>query len=121
MINILKTSNNTGKQAEKIACRFLKKQSLQLIHKNYYCRYGEIDLIMKDNDTLVFIEVRYRHSNSYGNAIDTIDARKLSKIKKTIDHYLMTNKLGYFPCRIDVIGLQGNLQSPDIQWIRNAI
>jgi len=107
---------NSGTQAEKIACDFLKQQNLELIEKNYHCRYGEIDLIMKEGSQLVFIEVRFRKNTSHGSALDTVDNRKLNKIKKTSQHYLMTNNLGYISCQID----DGNLAKPEIKWVRNV-
>jgi len=92
---------NIGGQAESYACEYLQKQNLELIEKNYHCRYGEIDLIMKEGAQLVFVEVRFRTNISHGNALDTVDNRKLNKIKKTSQHYLMTNNLGYISCQID--------------------
>ena len=69
-----------GKLAEKKACDYLQQQGLKLIEKNYYCRSGEIDLIMLDKQELVFIEVRYRKSRTFGSAAESIDARKRNKI-----------------------------------------
>ncbi len=115
------STSSIGATAEKIACQFLVKNKLQLIAKNYHCRQGEIDLIMQDKHELVFVEVRYRKHIQHGNAIETIQHHKLKRIQTAINHYIMTNNLGYIPCRIDVIGLHGNLQQPDINWIKNII
>jgi putative endonuclease len=117
---IEKKVNTPGALAEKIALQYLLTKNLTKVTTNYYCRYGEIDIIMQDKAELVFIEVLYRKNTSHGLAIETIDWRKLKKIKSTINHYMMTNNLGYIPCRIDVIGLQGSLRNPEINWIRNA-
>jgi len=117
---MLSLKANSGRQAEKIACHYLKKQGLELIEKNYHCQFGEIDLIMKHKSQLVFVEVRYRENTSHGSSIETVDHRKLSKIKKTSQHYLMTNNLGYIACQIDVIGLHGNLTKPSIEWVQNV-
>lgn len=119
--NSLKSTASIGAHAEHIASQFLLKNKLQLIEKNYHCRQGEIDLIMQDKHELVFVEVRYRKLRKHGNAIETIQHHKLKRIQTAINHYIMTNNLGYIPCRIDVIGLHGNLQQPDINWVKNII
>ena len=117
----VESTSNIGAIAEQIASQFLIKKKLQLIEKNYHCRQGEIDLIMQDKNVLVFIEVRYRKQTKHGSAIETIQHHKLKRIQTAINHYIMTNNLGYIPCRIDVVGLHGNLQQPDINWIKNII
>lgn len=114
-------TNSIGAKAEEIASQYLIKNKLRLIEKNYFCRQGEIDLIMQDKDELVFVEVRYRKHARHGNAIESIQRHKLQRIQTAIHHYIMTNNLGYIPCRIDVVGLHGNLQRPDINWIKNII
>ena len=116
-----KTKRNSGNFAEKIALKYLKSKGLKKIQSNYYCRYGEIDIIMQDEKELVFVEVRYRENDSHGHAMETINHQKLKKIIATSKHYMMTNNLGYIPCRIDVVGLHGDLNKPSINWIRNII
>ena len=69
-----------GKQAENRAERFLLTKGLQLICRNYRCRWGEIDLIMKDKDELVFVEVRFRKYNAYGGALESIDYFKQKRL-----------------------------------------
>jgi len=110
-----------GDKAESIALKYLKTQKLRFIEKNYYCKHGEIDLIMQEGDSLIFIEVRYRKQIHYGTAASTVDNHKLRKITKTIEDYLTKNNLGYIPCQIDVVGLEGNIQNPKITWIRNVM
>lgn len=110
-----------GQIAENKAAKFLTKQGLTLIQKNFHCRYGEIDLIMRDQETLVFVEVRFRHNSNYGSCIESITFTKQSKLVKTAQNYLMKNKLDDVACRFDVIGLSGNLKKPTIKWLVNAI
>ena len=122
--NKTKANNLTrsiGEQTEQLACEYLQKQKLKLVIKNYHCPRGEIDLIMRDQQNLIFVEVRYRKNINFGTPAESIDSHKLNRIKTAINHYTMTNNLGYLPCRIDVIGLQGNLEQPNIQWIKNVI
>jgi len=114
-------TNYIGAKAEEIASQYLIDNKLKLIQKNYHCRQGEIDLIMQDDQELVFVEVRYRKHTHHGNALESIHRHKLQRIQTAINHYIMTNNLSYIPCRIDVVGLHGNLQQPDINWIKNII
>jgi len=115
------SKKNIGDKAESFALKYLKKQKLQFVEKNYYCKHGEIDLIMREGESLIFIEVRYRKQTHYGTAASTVNNRKLHKITKSIEDYLSKNNLGYISCQIDVIGLEGNIQNPKITWIRNVM
>ena len=105
-----------GKKAEDVACGFLQRNGLKLVERNYHCRYGEIDLIMQDDDTLVFVEVRYRGSNKFGDAAESVDANKRRKLIFAANHYLQKTKFEQ-TTRFDVIALAPD-QSP--RWICNA-
>ena len=107
-----------GQCAEFIAQRYLESQGLQCVEKNYSCRSGEIDLIMSDKETLVFIEVRSRQKADYGSSIETVQWNKQSRIIRSALHYLQKKGLyDQIDCRFDVIGLD-NLQK--IVWIKDA-
>jgi putative endonuclease len=116
--------NNAGFEAEKLAAIFLAKRGLKLVVQNYHCRYGEIDLIMKDAKTLVFVEVKLRNNNQFGGAAASITPQKQQKLILTAQHYLQTQKLDDVPCRFDAILMQGTDLKPadlrHIEWIRNA-
>jgi putative endonuclease len=116
--------NNAGFEAEKLAATFLVKHGLKLVVQNYHCRYGEIDLVMKDAKTLVFVEVKLRRNNQFGGAAASITPQKQQKLILTAQHYLQTQKLDDVPCRFDAILMQGtDLKPADLQhieWIRNA-
>ena len=108
----------TGAHAEKLAAQFLQQQGLVLLQTNYHCRFGEIDLILKDGDTHVFVEVRLRSSAAFGGAAGSIDARKQAKLLKTARYYLSELKQ-IPPCRFDAVLMQSaDLQQ--IEWIKNA-
>ncbi|QMU62486.1 MAG: YraN family protein [Gammaproteobacteria bacterium] len=111
----MKTSQQ-GKIAEDEACHFLKKQGLKLVEKNYRCRTGEIDLIMQDKETLVFVEVRYRTKNDYGSALDSVDQRKIEKLISAAGHYVSTHQPD-LPMRFDVVGFDASLKP---NWVSNA-
>ncbi len=105
-----------GKQAERLAENLLRQNHLTLLERNYRSRCGEIDLIMQDGDTLVFVEVRQRSSSRFGGAAASIDSRKQRRLILTARHYLCALKR-LPPCRFDAV-LIGD--GPDAEWIRNA-
>lgn len=109
--------NNAGLEAEKLAATFLTNHGLKFVTQNYHCRFGEIDLIMTDAQTLVFIEVRLRSNSRFGSAASSITPQKQKKLILTAQHYLQQH--GQSACRFDAILMsKNNLQS--IEWIRNA-
>lgn len=104
-----------GAAAEQAAADYLARQGLTLVERNFRCRLGEIDLIMRDGQTLVFVEVRQRASQQFGGAAASIDSRKQQKLVATAQLYLA--KSGKMPsCRFDAVLMQGQT----IQWIRDA-
>ena len=108
-----------GIQAEQQAHDYLKQQGLALVEKNYRCRRGEIDLIMKTADTLVFIEVRFRKNNNFGGAKESITPAKQQKLQATAQHYMQQ----YNPnvnARFDVIAITGEGKNQQLEWIKNA-
>jgi len=112
-----------GNKAEALALDHLKQQGLSLIEQNYLTKLGEIDIIMLDKiaDTLVFVEVRYRKSNNYGTAIETITRLKQQKLMRTAQQYLQKHPTyQHFLCRFDVVGVESDLKYPTITWIQSA-
>ena len=116
------STRNTGEVTELLAANYLVQQGLVIQKKNLYSRMGEIDVIMKDDETLVFIEVKYRSSTNFGGAISAVSVKKQQKIKQTAAFYLQQCGLNEYntPCRFDVIALQGNISNPEITWLKNA-
>ena len=109
--------NNRGKDAEAHAARFLEAKGLKIVERNYHCRYGEIDLIARDDATLVFVEVRARKSSAFGGAGASITASKRQKLTRTALHYLAG--IGRTPqCRFDAVLLTG--EDGPVEWIRDA-
>lgn len=117
-MNPVKTTSQTGAQAEQLAASFLQRNGLQLVQANYRCRFGEIDLVCRDRDTLIFVEVRLRGSESFGGAAASITAGKQHKLVLAARHYLQQQRPTP-ACRFDVVLLRG-LRDNDIEWIRNA-
>lgn len=107
-----------GGEAEQYAAEFLQRQHLVLLDRNYRCRFGEIDLIMRDGATLVFVEVRMRTSQIFGGAAASITLSKQTKLLRTARYYLA--KLGSVPpCRFDAVLLSGS-DGLEVEWIKNA-
>jgi putative endonuclease len=114
-----------GQKAEEQARQFLSKRGLKLVMRNYRSPYGEIDLIMREHNVLVFVEVRYRRDENHGLAAETIDHRKQRRIRATAEHFLLSKKhWADRPCRFDVIGLSGDIedtiQTENIHWYPDA-
>ncbi|MCW8417095.1 YraN family protein [Fluoribacter dumoffii] len=108
-----------GRLAEERALAYLKKQGLKLITQNYSCRLGEIDLIMRDEEHLVFIEVRSRVSTLFGGGIASVTYAKRKKILKTATNYMLAHqKYNQLALRFDVVSIDG--ESATITWVRDA-
>ena len=105
-----------GARAEELARAHLERAGLKLLGRNYRCPQGEIDLVMADGDTLVFVEVRFRASAAFGSAAETVDARKRARVIAAAQHYLLAHPADR-PCRFDVVAGDGNAP---IEWLRDA-
>lgn len=117
------SSSQKGKAWEEHAKEYLEKSGLKCLAKNYHCRFGEIDLIMVEQDTIVFVEVKFRQSKAFGGAISTISTKKQQKITKTAALYLQQQGLNAYntSCRFDVVAIQGNNNIiQEINWLKNA-
>ncbi|MCW8922318.1 MAG: YraN family protein [Gammaproteobacteria bacterium] len=122
------TSHNIGQRAESACCDYLTQQGLKLVVKNYHGHRGEIDLVMQDGNTLVFVEVRYRKNSFYGNGQESITSQKQQRILNTAEEYLQ-NETKLKNARIDVVAMSQKPQNKDngdlednytFEWIKNA-
>ncbi len=115
-------SREQGNLIEDKAQKHLAQQGLKPVDKNYLCRSGEIDLIMIDNNTLVFVEVRYRKNSKFGSAAESVNWQKQQKLIKTAQHFIQSQKKWQnLPCRFDVVACQNdNTEALDFDWIKNA-
>ncbi len=114
------TSKELGKQAEDFAARLLMKKGLTLLEQNVNFRVGEIDLIMQDQKTLVFVEVRRRKHQQFGGAIGSITVSKQKKLTRAALLYLQKNKLmDKVPCRFDLVAVTDQNSQLQGQWIKN--
>ncbi|MGE0081944.1 MAG: YraN family protein [Thiohalomonadaceae bacterium] len=111
-----------GEEAEQAALRHLAARGLELVARNFRCRRGEIDLVMRDGATHVFVEVRYRSGSRFGGAAETVDRRKQQRVITAAQHYLQSHpQAARGPCRFDVMALSPATDGGwHIDWIQNA-
>jgi len=107
-----------GARAEQLAAAYLQRRGLSVVERNYRCRAGEIDLILRDGATLVFAEVRLRKSGAFGGAAASITTQKQHKLRLAAQHYLQTLPTEP-PCRFDAL-LLDRLDENAVEWIKNA-
>lgn len=111
----------SGTLWEKTAESFLRAQGLKLLQRNFYSRFGEIDLVMKDEHTIVFIEVKYRKNNHHGSGAEAVTFHKQNKISRTAAWYLAKNPhRAECVCRFDVISIDPEKMDQSIHWIKDA-
>lgn len=111
----MKKKSRLGKKGEDMACTFLENKGFVLVKKNFRCRKGEVDLIMKDHEILVFIEVKYRSSGHFGSPIEAIDTKKQEKLLDVSRYYLYTQAYEG-PLRFDAVGIQKHANG---HWIEH--
>lgn len=115
-------TRDIGAVAEERAADFLVDQGYLIVERNWrYKNMGEIDIIAMDGDTLVFVEVRYRHSRAYGLPESTVNHAKLRTIRTTAKMWLMLHGSLNAPCRIDVIGMDMIDDTVEIRHYRNVM
>ena len=105
-----------GSFYEKEAGKYLESNGYNILEYNYRCRVGEIDIIAKDREYLVFCEVKYRKTNKKGNALEAVAFSKQKTLSKCALYYVTERRWSYLPCRFDVIGIDGD----SITHIQNA-
>lgn len=97
-----------GFVGEQLASEYLLKNKFQIIERNYFSRWGELDIIAEKNNILVFVEVKTRKSNEYGNPYEAVQYFKIKHILRTIKHYILSLNLYQKKCRLDVISVELN-------------
>ncbi|MGE5242316.1 MAG: YraN family protein [Bacteroidota bacterium] len=110
-----------GREAEDRACVHLQRQGLTLATRNYRSPHGEIDLVMQERDTLVFVEVRYRRRADFGTPAETVDARKQARLRATAEHYLQhTPRASKKACRFDIVAITGDGADGEFRWLQDV-
>ncbi|MCL1078603.1 YraN family protein [Parashewanella spongiae] len=106
---------NIGSQGEKKARTYLEQHGLIFKASNVRYRFGELDLIMRDDQYWVFVEVKFRSNARFGGAISAVSTKQMARIRLAADHYLQQQKIDA-PCRFDVIAIDND----EIQWLKAA-
>jgi putative endonuclease len=107
-----------GSEAEKAAEKLLQEAGLQILERNFQCKMGELDLIAREETTLVFVEVRRRSHGGFGSGFESVDYRKQQKLIRTASLYLQRRKFfDQYPCRFDIVSVRS---LSDMQWMKNA-
>jgi putative endonuclease len=109
-----------GRWAETEAARHLGARGLRLLTRNFRCRHGEIDLIMRDRAQIVFVEVRYRADDRFGDGFDTMTRSKRRRLLTAARWYLASRGAEHVPCRFDVVSVSKRNYRPEIHWMQDA-
>ncbi len=117
-----KNKRKTGAYYEQAAGQYLERLGYEILEYNYRCRSGEIDIVAKDGEYVIFCEVKYRADGRKGDPLEAVDARKQKVIFRCAMYYLADHHLEGTPCRFDVIGIQGKggMQDIKVTYIKNA-
>ena len=117
-------SNNksVGKLGEDLGCQYLKDNGFKIIEVNFYSHWGELDIVAEKKGVIHFVEVKTRRSKKYGMPSEAVTYGKLKRLKRTIDYYIIKNKLQNRKMTIDVIGiiLSSNSVPPEIRFYENV-
>lgn len=102
-------TRETGIQYEQAAAVFLQSGGYNIIKQNYYCRYGEIDIIAEENGYIVFIEVKYRKNTTSGSPEEAVNGKKRQRIRQAALDFLIKNyRTEEIPCRFDIVAITGS-------------
>lgn len=110
-----------GQHAESEAERYLRRKGYRILERNVRSPNGELDLVARSGDVLVFVEVKARRSSAYGGASYAVDGRKQARLVRLAAQYLVRHRLRAVPCRFDVVLCTGGTVGPNaIEHIENA-
>lgn len=118
---MLFSHRQVGDKGEDLACRYLRSLGYQILERNFIMRGGEIDIIAKDKESLVFVEVKTRYSHAYGLPIESITSWKIQSLLKTAELYIQKNRWGPKSYRFDCVSIDftNSKDNPEIELIKN--
>lgn len=116
-------NKQAGSKGEDLAVRFLQENGFKILERNFLIRGGEIDIIAKDGEVLVFVEVKARFSHEYGLPEESITPWKIKSLKKSALFYIQKKNFWNFPYRFDLVGIDyiDSQDNPKIELIKNII
>ncbi len=118
-MKLFRTTGQKGRQAEQIAADYLTGNGLTILERNFRCRLGEIDIIARTQEEIVFVEVKSRHSPTGPNPVEAVHRTKQKKIAKTAQFYLTKHFKNRPAARFDVL-LVNMTDPPTVEWLPNA-
>lgn len=109
-----------GRSGEAVAEAYLRARRFRIVARNFRCRAGEIDLVARDGEELVFVEVRSRRGARAGTALESVTPAKQARVARVAGYYLATHGLGDAPSRFDVVGVDFGADPPAVDHVRGA-
>ncbi len=113
-------NRSSGAWGEDLALRFLNQRGYVLVERNYRTRYGELDLIVRDGDTLVFVEVKLRSGTGFGDPLEAVTPQKQATIRSLAEQYLSEREPAFESVRFDVVGILVGGAAPRLRHIEDA-
>ncbi len=114
------STHQTGRQGEQVAVQHLRQLGMEIVEMNYRFGRGEIDIVARDGDVLVFCEVKARSGNQYGDPEYAITPKKQRQIRRVAEGYLFEHEIRQHRCRFDVVAIRWSQRAPMINYIQNA-
>ncbi len=114
------SKRSSGAWGEELALRYLSRKGYTLVERNYRTRYGELDLILRKNNTLVFVEVKLRRGTGFGDPLEAVTPRKQAKIRSLAELYLLDREPAFDTVRFDVVGILLGKGPPSVRHIEDA-
>ncbi|MBT2774001.1 YraN family protein [Halomonas sp. ISL-60] len=114
-----RTARARGAAIEHIAAQWLGQQGLALVTQNHYVKGGELDLVMRDGDILVFVEVKHRKTTRYGHPLETVTYQKQQRLARAARLYIARGGLSS-PCRFDILAITGKPPDLEFDWVKAA-
>ncbi|MEI6314000.1 MAG: YraN family protein [Syntrophus sp. (in: bacteria)] len=111
---------STGKMGEEIAAEHLVGVGYEILERNFRCPLGEMDIVARDHETLVFVEVRSRRTDNYGGPLESVGFAKQKKISRVAEYYLNRHGLQQVKARFDVVAVKLPPSRPEVELIRDA-
>jgi len=111
---------STGKMGEEIAAKHLVGVGYEILERNFRCPLGEMDIVARDHETMVFVEVRSRRTDNYGSPLESVGFTKQKKISRVAEYYLNRHGLQQVKARFDVVAVKLSPSRPEVELIRDA-
>ena len=115
-----KTKRAIGNEAEELACDYLVNKGWEILERNYYAGHAEVDIIAKDGEIIVFVEVKMRSSSHFGSPIEHVNEAKVHRVFEASERWVQDNQQQNSPLRFDVIGILSKKTEHEITHIQDA-